>query len=50
MLVPSRVSESLFPVERGPFQRNCEGDLHLHQKGRLQPQERGVRTNFWLAW
>lgn len=36
-------------VERGPLQRNRQGDLHLHQEGRLQPQGCRFRPHLRLA-
>lgn len=36
-------------VERGPFQRNRQGNLHLHQEGWLQPQGCCLRSYLWLA-
>ena len=36
-------------VERGSFQRDRQGDVHLHQEGWLQPQDRCVRPYLWLA-
>ena len=36
-------------VERGPFQRNHQGNLHLHQEGRLQPQVSCFRPHLWMA-
>jgi len=36
-------------VERGAFQRNHQGNLQLHQKGRLQPQGCCLRPHLWVA-
>ena len=36
-------------VVRGPLQRNRQGDVHLHQEGRLQPQGCRLRPHLWLA-
>lgn len=41
---------SPFPVERRPIQRNRQGNLHLYQEGRLQPQGCRFRAHLWLAW
>ncbi len=52
-LLLSSLSPRLFDfptVERGSFQRNCEGNLNFHQEGRLQPQGRCFRTHLRLAW
>ena len=36
-------------VVGGPFQRNRQGDVHLHQEGRLQPQGGCLRPHLRLA-
>jgi selenocysteine-specific translation elongation factor len=43
------LTRGIFAVERGPFQRNHQGDLELHQEGRLQPQERLLRPDLRMA-
>jgi sulfate adenylyltransferase subunit 1 (EFTu-like GTPase family) len=43
------LSLMVFAVVRGPLQRNHQGDVHLHQEGRLQPQGGRVRPDLRLA-
>jgi elongation factor 1-alpha len=45
----SHGADFLSSVVRGPLQRNHQGDVHLHQEGRLQPQAGRLRPDLGLA-